>query len=203
MDKKGLRKLIFSYQEKLTEKARLDLSQEIHKQVFQYPGWQQASAVALYHSIGKEVETLTLLKEGWARKKRMYLPKCYPKERKLLFFQVDGFEQLETVYMGIPEPNPALCMPLDMSTLDLMIVPGVAFDRKGYRLGYGGGYYDRFLARIPATFEKLSLAFSFQVVCRVPRDAHDIPVDTLITEKGIIDCRRLREEKQDGNKKAD
>lgn len=200
MDKRTWRKLIFSYQEKLTPQQRADLSKQIYEQVIKYRSWQEASVVALYHSIGQEVDTLALLEEGWASKKQMYLPKCYPKQRKMVFFQVDSYDQLEIVYMDIPEPKPALCTPLEVSTLDLMIVPGVVFDQEGYRIGYGGGYYDRFLAQVPATFEKLSLAFSFQVVPQVPRDVYDIPVDTLITEEQMMHCRRLREENLNGGK---
>ena len=91
--------------------------------------------------------------------------------------------------MGIMEPDPLLCKPLDPSLIDLIIVPGVAFDSMGGRIGYGKGYYDRFLPQLRADVPKLGLAYDFQVLPRVPQDEFDIRMDAIVTEKGILTMR--------------
>lgn len=190
MNKKAWRQTMLSRQEALTSEERSALSKQIVRKVLDYHSWQQAKAIALYYAIRNEVDTLLLLKQGWSEGKEMFLPKCFPKERNMTFFKVEHEGQLEVVYMNIPEPKPEECRELIDRELDLLIVPGLVFDRQGYRIGYGGGYYDRYLANVSPKVEKLSLAYSFQVMDEesLPREAFDIPVDTIITDREIIVC---------------
>lgn len=91
---------------------------------------------------------------------------------------------------GVREPDPAARSPADPHALDVAVVPGVGFDEDGYRLGYGGGHFDRLLARLPAATPVIGVAFSAQVVRRLPTGAHDVPVDVLVTEEGVRRPRR-------------
>lgn len=90
---------------------------------------------------------------------------------------------------AIREPRPD-APPVDPSQIDAVIVPGIAFDRRGFRIGYGGGYYDRLLATLPARTRTIGLAFDEQIVDEVPDDAHDVPVGVLVTPSGAIRARR-------------
>ena len=88
---------------------------------------------------------------------------------------------------GILEPDPQTCSPADLSRIALVIVPGVVFDRRGGRIGFGAGYYDRFLSRFSGS--KIGLIYSKFVSVRVPRGRFDTAVDALVTEKGVIPCQ--------------
>lgn len=98
--------------------------------------------------------------------------------------------------MGILEPDPKVAKPCPLEAIDLIVTPGVAFSKTGKRLGYGGGYYDRFFAKIaglqnPAP--KVALIPESQIFDDIPTDEHDLPVDFLISERGIIDCRKAKQ----------
>ena len=89
---------------------------------------------------------------------------------------------------GIPEPMEL--MKVSYKSIDAVIVPGVAFDKNGYRIGFGFGHYDKFLKKTPHAV-KIGLAFEFQIVDSVPKEEHDVPVDFIITEKRVIDCKKI------------
>lgn len=189
-EKRSIRSKILKLREALTPVEWKDRSARIRQRLLRSKVWQEANHIALYHSVKKEVDTTGLIEAAWEEQKLVYLPKCEPKRRLLTFYRIDSFDQLEVVYYGLPEPDPARCAPLEMSQLDLAVVPGLAFDRQGYRLGYGGGYYDRFLAGLPDGVITLSLAFQFQVWADpLPRDTYDLPVHTILTETEWIDCQ--------------
>jgi 5-formyltetrahydrofolate cyclo-ligase len=188
--KKEWRKKISSLTSNLPEDEWREKSNEIHKLLFSHALWHRSKHIALYHSVEREVDTLAIMKRGWELGKRIYLPKCDPIEKQLIFYHIESTEQLEVVYYGIPEPVPALCQKLEAEELELVIVPGLAFDQRGYRIGYGGGYYDRFLNNISSQVKTISLAFSFQVFKKqeLPNDSFDIPVDGIITEQETFNC---------------
>ncbi len=107
-----------------------------------------------------------------------------PRRAEAEFFILDTYDQLETVYHGLLEPKPSETVRVNKQDIDLLIVPGLLFDKGGFRIGFGGGYYDRFLTDFPN--QKLSLAGSFQVVENLPSESYDIPVDSIITEQGML-----------------
>lgn len=193
MNKKDWRGRLNSLKARLSRQEWEEESRKIHKRLFSHPVWKEATHITVYHSVDKEVDTLSLIREGWAAGKKIYLPKCDPKNKKLTFYQVESFDQLEVVYYGIPEPKPTECPELNIENLDVIIVPGLAFDLQGYRIGYGGGYYDRFLSSLSRRVATLSLAFPFQLVEEaLPREDYDIPVDIIITSQQCISCAELR-----------
>jgi len=109
-------------------------------------------------------------------------------EDSLTVYRVDEPErQLEPGYQDIPEPDPDKTRSLDVQRLDLVLVPGLMFDQDGFRVGYGGGFYDRFLNQIPGTTVTVGVGYEFQVRDRVPRMEHDEPVDHVTTPGRVID----------------
>lgn len=144
--------------------------------------WRKAQSVFVYCAIGSELPTRGVILAALAQGKAVFLPKCGARGamRALRIFSVD---ELKAGRFGIPEPTGDMEL---NGTPDLCIVPGLAFDAHGGRLGYGGGYYDRFLSRADTT--AVALAYAAQVVGHVPVCAHDVPVDYIITPAGLIAC---------------
>jgi 5-formyltetrahydrofolate cyclo-ligase len=194
VNKKDWRDRLSSLKARLSDQEWEQESWEIHKRLISHPLWKESTHITMYYSVDKEVDTLSLIREGWAAGKKIYLPKCDSKSKTLTFYQVESFDQLEVVYYGIPEPKPTECHELNRGNLDAIIVPGLAFDLQGYRIGYGGGYYDRFLSSLSRRAVTLSLAFPFQLVEEeLPREEYDIPVDIILTSQQCISCAELRD----------
>ena len=111
----------------------------------------------------------------------------HPKRRELLTFKVENFKKdLRLIPNGRMEPDPRVCKPIPMQFIDLAIIPGVAFDERGGRLGYGEGYYDKLIPQLPATTRKVAIALECQLVLQIPMEAHDRFVDIIITENRVI-----------------
>lgn len=153
------------------------------------PCWREAGSVALYAGVRDEMATGLLLRHAWENGREVWLPRVRPAERgRMDFVRCQGPEDLGPGAFGLLEPLPELpgANAGDAAFRPgLLLVPGVAFDRQGGRMGYGGGFYDRFLAALatrPGRCPSLGFCFSFQVVDDVPRAAWDHPVDGLCTE---------------------
>ena len=99
---------------------------------------------------------------------------------------IPGLDALKPGSMGIMEPDPLLCEPVDPAMIDLIVVPGIAFDATGGRIGYGKGCYDRFLPQLLDDVPIIGLAYDFQVLPRVPQESTDVRMDAIVTEKGIL-----------------
>ncbi|KAB3533545.1 5-formyltetrahydrofolate cyclo-ligase [Alkaliphilus serpentinus] len=151
--------------------------------------YKEAKNIMIYVSFRNEVDTLGLIEEMIQEGKRVFIPLTVDKTRELLVSEVQDIkEDLEIGNFGVLEPKKEKERILDPNILDLIVVPGVSFDKRGYRIGYGGGYYDRFLAK-HNDITTLSLIFQLQLIDQVPNDTFDIPVDYLITEKELIKCK--------------
>ena len=101
--------------------------------------------MGLRFPVPPEVDTYQIIRKAWDEGKRIVTPKCLPKDRQMDFRVLDRFDQLESVYFGLLEPIESKTVRVDPEEIDLLIVPGMAFERRGFRMGVGGGYYDRFL----------------------------------------------------------
>lgn len=145
--------------------------------------WQKAETVGITVSGGIEWDTTPIIKAGWQGGKTIVVPQCFPADKKLAFYRLEGFNELEVSYYNLLEPNPAEKVAIAKAHIDLLIVPGLMFDKQGYRVGFGGGYYDRFLADYPN--QTVSLAYSSQITDHIPSESYDIPVSYIVTEKGI------------------
>ncbi len=144
--------------------------------------FQSSETVALYMAIGGEVELGPLFSKCWKLGKRTCIPLFNAEAKIYEMAEVSAVTEYRTGHYGIREPlSPAL---LPMADIDLVAVPGVAFDRKGNRLGRGGGYYDRLLEGFSGV--SAAVAFDFQILPNIPCEAHDKPVDALATETNLL-----------------
>lgn len=148
--------------------------------------FQRASAVATYCSYKGEVDTRLIFEAGVSDGKSFYFPSVNRNGRRLSFLPVDEWGKLVPGAYDIPAPLPGSPGARALNELDLVLVPGVAFDLKGYRLGYGGGYYDRALGEVAGQVPRLGLAFELQLVEELPRDPEDVTVDFIVTEERVL-----------------
>lgn len=182
--KKELRKMIRKELSSLNLPEYEHLSYQIAKRLYQDEYWKMASTVAITMSKMPEVDTWQMIRKAWEQEKRIVVPKCEPKSRAMDFRELTQFSQLESVYSGLFEPIVSETVKVKQDEIDLVIVPGLAFSKTGYRLGFGGGYYDRFLANYQG--KTLSLGFESQIVSGIPIEAHDIPVSKIISNIEVI-----------------
>jgi len=183
------RRKILQNRDRLSEAERCDKSRIIWSRVVQTWEFQQADSVMLYANFGSEVQTDLLIESTMEAGKRLILPRVNPGSPELeLYFVDDISEQLAPGYCGIPEPIPARCQRTLLEEVNCVIAPGIAFDRFGGRLGYGGGYYDRLLNTLsPAqALVSIGLGYEVQIVDEVPQGFFDARVAVLATELRLL-----------------
>lgn len=186
--KKDLRKKFISARHLLSAAEVSSQSFAVQKNIRSLPVWQEASEVLLYLPINNEVDTWPLLYELWEREVRVLLPCCRSEEEGIMdLAYVRHAQEIKPGAFNIPEPDRQICQMLDNFHPDIILLPGVGFDRQGFRLGYGGGYYDRFLSH-PHLAQTLFLgiAFEFQLVEELPVEDWDKPVHAVITNQEIL-----------------
>ena len=192
MDKSNLRKSIRQQLETLEQNEYHTYSEQIKNRFFANKLVEKSTTIGLTISSFPEVDTEGIIRELWNRNKTVVVPKCSPKKRSMTFYKLESFDQLETVYMQLLEPNPLITEPVSSDDIDLLVVPGVVYSKPGYRVGYGGGYYDRFLSNYNGA--TISLAFDMQIKESIEREEFDLPVDTILTPTETIRCRANRGE---------
>lgn len=169
------------------------MSRQIITTLVTLPIFQEKSRFFIYCSYRSEVETSLLLNHCLAGGKTVCVPLSVPEHSGLLAIAItDPSVDLVPGFMGIPEPLLSLAESQIMppESIDVVVIPGAVFARSGHRLGYGGGYYDRFLAQAAPQSYRIGLAFSLQLVDQIPVLPHDVPMDMVITEKEVILCPR-------------
>ena len=183
MEKHALRQQILKRLSRQPETKRLAKSLKIGDKVRRLSSYRKAKKILCYVSIAGEVETWPLLEQALADGKRIAVPMILTKDKKLVVAEIRNPEKelKRRGPLGIPEPSRMVAR-LNPDRLDLILVPGVAFDKRGNRLGRGGGYFDRFLAGLKPTIPRVGLAFKFQVVKKLPVEPHDQLVSKVITE---------------------
>jgi 5-formyltetrahydrofolate cyclo-ligase len=163
------------------------LSRQILQRLAALPEYAGARSVMLYLDIHSEVRTRWFVPTAWGEGKRVVVPYCQNAELEL--FRLDSFDELAAGTMGVLEPQPAWQSnpdrKVDPSELDLIVAPGLAFDRCGGRLGYGKGYYDRFLHHTRAGVPKVAVCFECQLFPEIPLLPHDVRMDMVVTEKAV------------------
>jgi 5-formyltetrahydrofolate cyclo-ligase len=183
--KTEIRKRLLSLRNSLSEEDITAGSGEIVNRLMWIEEIRKAYTVMVYLSFGSEVRTDDLIRWCWGERKQIVVPFCRPESRELKACRIDGFDELETGHYGIRAPKESLLRPVDGGEIEAILVPAVAFDRRGYRIGYGGGYYDRFLPKVPRAV-KIGVAFASQIIEEIPVDSHDLPVDMIVTEREVI-----------------
>lgn len=190
MQKKQLRKTILRELREMEDTLYWQSSETIQDRFLAEYDLGPTDLIGITISRVPEVDTTNLIKKLWQKGVRVAAPKCDVSLRTMQFYHINSFEQLETIYMDLKEPIPELTEQVDVSELNLLVVPGVVFSPNGYRIGFGGGYYDRFLTSYKGG--TVSLAFDCQIVAELPVEEHDLPVDRIITEVRTVECREER-----------
>lgn len=175
MDKQALRKAIREKKRAMTEEQICEASLRLGELFIRSEMYQQAKTLYGYLPYNQEVRTTAMLQQALSDGKRVAVPKIYGDEMKFIF--LDDLSQVEKGYSGIPEPIKDGPVADDPTALVLM--PGLAFDAQGHRVGYGGGFYDRFLEKEP-NHPTVALCYEFQMLPELPVQEYDVPVDCVI-----------------------
>lgn len=161
-------------------------SQSVWNIFAKLPEFKKVKGIGAFASTPHEINTFSILEGSLESGKNLFLPRVAKDKTHFDYYLVTSLKNLETGRFGIPEPTGG--HPAAWEELDLVLVPGLAFDKTGNRLGYGQGYYDRILPRLKKTCLTIGLSYSFQVDDQVPVSPTDVPVKALLTEKGFSYC---------------
>ncbi|MGI8316138.1 5-formyltetrahydrofolate cyclo-ligase [Halobacillus mangrovi] len=183
MDKSELRKRGKIVLKNMTPAEKQEKEAFMYKHLFHSDLWKKAQTIGVTVSQTYEWSTFPIIEQGWAEQKIVSVPKCDPETKELNFHQLSKYSELESVYFGLKEPDPAKTKHLPKQHIDLLIVPGLLFNTEGYRIGYGGGYYDRFLTDYPGV--TVMIASEEQRHEQLPVEEFDRKVSYIVTEQGI------------------
>ena len=175
MDKQVLRKQIREQKRAMTEEQIVEKSEKLATLFVASQAYKDAKTIYGYLPYNQEVRTVSMLQRALDEGKKVAVPKCYGDEMRFIY--LDDLSKVEKGYCGIPEPIADAPIADDKTALVLM--PGLAFDPQGHRMGYGGGFYDKFLAAEP-NHPTLALCYDFQMLPHLETEDHDIPVDTVL-----------------------
>ncbi len=187
--KAALRERLLAERDGLGHAERSEKSAAICSAVERLGEYARAESILFYMPMRGEADVLPLMRNALKRGVRCALPRCAKGRSLRLFWVNDPDTDPEPGSKGILEPKECL-NECTINGFSVIMVPGVAFDRQGRRLGWGAGYYDRFLAGAGRRALTIAPAFSFQVLDALPGLPHDVPVDIVVTELETIDCRR-------------
>ena len=196
ISKEKVRKKAVETRDSIDEESRQQNSEEIAKQILEADWFKEADIVLSYHAFRSEVEVDALNRAVLTQGKKLYLPKTYVKEKQIRFFEITDLSKLKRGYQKIWEPTgeePEFSFETvkEEQKKVLMIMPGTAYDARGYRMGYGGGYYDRYLNAHEAEWKMIDFmtvfaAFSEQKMILIPGERCDVKPDVIVTEKEIM-----------------
>ncbi|NCD25724.1 MAG: 5-formyltetrahydrofolate cyclo-ligase [Deltaproteobacteria bacterium] len=186
-NKAELRNLFRTRRHNLTRDKRSDASARIRARLLDLPETRLAGSVLLYVPTKNEVDTWPLLEHFWTVGVQVLLPRCRDNQPGFMdIHAVNSAAELGPGQFGLTEPILGLAPLVTEPEPDLILVPALAFDRRGFRLGFGGGYYDRFLTCLTHPHLRVGLAYDFQIAERLPAEPWDMPVQCIITQDTII-----------------
>jgi 5-formyltetrahydrofolate cyclo-ligase len=186
--KKALRARIRAERDALPPAERTRRSREIARRLFGLPGFQNARTVMVFSSFGSEVDTGPIIERLAAEGRRVALPRVEGRQMVAVIYRPG--DPLSRASFGAMEPTDGGAV--EPAAVDVIVTPGLAFDRRGYRLGYGAGFYDRFLHRTRRDALRVGICFALQMVAEVPSGPMDRPVHVIVTDEEVIGCRRPR-----------
>lgn len=194
--KRKIRQEFLKKRNNLSQDEIKSKSEKIEKELFSLPEFQRAKTVMFYVSFRSEVETEKMTRNALKLKKKIVIPVVHGE--KIVVSEIKNLKkELTKGSFGIKEPKKEFRRRVNQKEIDLVVVPGVVFDKRGGRLGYGRGYYDRFL-RSKSIISRMShsrqcaligLAFDLQIARKIPLVKGDMKVDKIVTESGIVDCK--------------
>ena len=187
----GLRSKYRAYRGRLSTGKKTVFDTSVKHNLIRLQEYKQNSVIFLYVSKREEINTFPIMEQCWKDGKTVAVPRCIPGTRDMDFYIIHGRDDLEKGTFGLLEPIPEKCEKLTDYSEGLCVVPGLSFDAKGYRLGYGMGYYDRFLSAFQGT--TAGVCYAECVQWNLPHGYYDRPVDILVTENFI---RRIAKGKE-------
>jgi 5-formyltetrahydrofolate cyclo-ligase len=183
-DKDSMRERVLKERSELSLSDILEKSHGIYLNLISLDQFKKSHRIALYSSVRGEVRTDSIFFKALECGKEVYFPKVTGSS--LSFYRVFGLEELAPGKFGVPEPDSG-APSVESRELDLLVLPGVAFDCAGSRLGYGKGFYDRFARDIPLG-KRVGISYKFQLQKSIPTEGHDTDVGFLVHEQGIVFC---------------
>jgi len=185
--KAELRKELLLKRDSLSEEDIEQKSRSIKERLFGLKEFKNANFILFYAAFRSEVKTESMIKEALTAGKRVALPIVSKKRDRLLISELKDYDrELAPGYYNIPEHKERFHRPKDLAEVDLVILPGVGFDERGNRLGYGGGFYDRLLSGADHKIPLVGLAYEIQIIPGIEPAPHDIRVDKIVTEKRVV-----------------
>ncbi|MEJ2638731.1 MAG: 5-formyltetrahydrofolate cyclo-ligase [Desulfosarcinaceae bacterium] len=185
--KQEIRNEVLSIVGGLEDKQRREIQQAIEARLFDFANFLEARIALLYVNTDYQVRTMEIIKRSYDYNKIVVLPVFDTQKFEMTLFKVDNPDKdLIRGSRGILEPDLGRCKSVPIECIDIAIIPGMAMDEKGGRLGSGEGYYDRLIPQLPITTRKVGLLHECQIVPVIPMESHDKHVDIIITEKRII-----------------
>lgn len=175
MDKKELRRQIREKKREMTPEQIESASEKLKELFLATEQYREAKTVYGYLPYNQEVRTVSMLQQALAEGKRVAVPKVYGDEMKFIY--LTDLAQVAEGYAGIPEP--VADGPVADDPTALVLMPGLVFDKEGHRIGYGGGFYDKFLTEEPG-HPTVALCYDFQIVKELPTEKFDVPVDLVL-----------------------
>ena len=183
--KNQLKESILEKRNSLSKQEILEKSEKIENKLFNLEHFRKSKTIMFFVSFNSEVDTRNMIKKSF-QNKTVVVPKVAQHEiNPSIIIDIDNL--IPAGKFGIFEPIEA--MKIAYKNIDLVLVPGIAFDKTGHRIGYGFGYYDKFLKKVPKAI-KIGLCFDFQIVDKIPHEEHDVPVDFVVTEERVLECKR-------------
>jgi len=190
VEKEVLRRKLLLRRARQREKDILAGSKSIEEKLFSLEEFVSADAIMFYVAKKEEVRTQDMIYSALEAGKNVVVPSLrLDKTRISPSLLLDYENELEEGMFGIPEPKAECIRLFPIEEIDIVLVPGVVFDKGGGRIGFGGGFYDEFLGSLPGGTGRWGLAFEFQVVEKVPLTDRDVPVERIITEERVINCK--------------
>ena len=185
LNKKETRQTILQQRKAFPAKEKNLAEQRMLKFLKNWDVFIQAETIHLFMSKIDEPNTGPIILYAWESGKTIVVPYVLPNTFNLFHSQLNSFDDLSPGALGVLEPSPGKRIRITPESINLVIIPGVAFDLQGGRIGYGKGYYDRFLEQTKAF--RLALAFDFQIIDKVPTEKHDVPMNGILSESGIFE----------------
>ena len=171
----------------MSDDVRNEKTQAIEDRLFEFANFLESNITLLYMNTENEVATRNIIKRTIEYNKIVVLPVFDMEKHRMDFMKIENLEnRLKRGPRGVPEPITAKSKKVPIDSIDIAIVPGIAFDEKGARIGTGMGFYDRLIPNLPITTRKVALSFEDQLIQQVPMEHHDKHVDIIITDKRII-----------------
>ncbi len=186
-EKTWLRKEILRKRNLISPEVRAQKSLAIMERLYKLQEFRSARLLHIFVSFGSEVSTELVIKRSLEIGKRVVVPITDNKSRRLTLSEIEDYDlDLRPGHWGILEPRNEAVRAVDLDQLDLILIPGVAFDKAGHRLGHGAGYYDKLLAGCKERPLAMALAYELQVIDSVPVMEYDVKIDGIITEERLI-----------------